>query len=74
MTNVAAYIAVFTFTLASGQTVETEEETYSSREECLLNSEAEAKSMERQWRWEEEKTGMPSFFKAVEVRCERAGR
>ena len=71
MTNVAAYIAVFTFTLASGQSVETEEETYSSREECLLNSEAEAKSMERQWRWEEEKTGQPSFFRTVEVRCER---
>ena len=74
MTNVAAYIAVFTFTLASGQKIETEEEIYPSREECLLNAEAEAKSMDRQWRWEEEKTGQPSFFKAVEVRCERAGR
>ena len=40
----------------------------------MMNAEAEAKSMDRQWRWEEEKTGQPSFFKTVEVRCERAGR
>ena len=66
-----AYVAIFTFLLASGEKIETEEEFYPSREECLLNAEAEAKSMDRQWRWEEEKTGFKSFFRGVEVRCDR---
>ena len=71
MTSLAAYIAVFTFTIASGEKIESEEEIYSSYEECMLNAEAQAKSMDRQWRWEEEKTGFKSFFRGVEVRCER---
>lgn len=71
MINPTAYVAIFTFLLASGEKIETEEETYSSREECLLNAEAEAKSMDRQWQWEERKTGQPRFFKGVEVRCEK---
>ena len=70
MVNATAYIAVFTFFLASGESLETEEEIYSSYEECMLQSEAQAKSMDRQWRWEEEKTGFKSFFRGVEVRCE----
>jgi hypothetical protein len=67
----AAYVAIFTFLLASGEKIETEEEVYPSREECLLNAEAEAKSMDRQWQWEERKTGQPRFFRGVEVRCEK---
>ena len=70
MTNLAAYIAVFTFTIASGEKIESEEEIYPSYEECMLNAEAQAKSMDRQWRWEEEKMGFKSFFRGVEVRCE----
>jgi len=70
MTNIA-YVAMFTFFLANGQSLETEEEIYPSYEECMLESEAMAKSMERQWRWEEEKTSQPRFFKGVEVRCEK---
>ena len=71
MSNVAAYIALFTFVLASGEKIEAEEEVYSSYEECMMNAEAEAKSMDRQWQWEERKTGQPRFFKGVEVRCEK---
>jgi len=70
MINATAYIALFTFVLASGEKIETEEEVYPSYEECMMNAEAEAKSMDRQWQWEERKTGQPRFFKGVEVRCE----
>ena len=70
MTNIA-YVAIFTFLLASGEKIETEEEFYPSQEECLLNAEAEARSMDRQWAWEEAKTGQPRFFRGVEVRCEK---
>ena len=73
MTNVA-YVALFTFFLANGEAIESEEEMYPSYEECMLQSEAEAKSMERQWIWEEEKTSQPRFFKGVEVRCEKRTR
>lgn len=66
-----AYIAIFTFFLASGESLETEEEVYPSYEECMLESEAMAKGMDRQWQWEERKTGQPRFFRGVEVRCER---
>ena len=65
-----AYVAIFTFMLASGSTVETEEEFYPTREECLMNAEAEAKSLDRQWQWEKEKYGTEPFFRGVEVRCE----
>ena len=39
-------------------------------DQCMVESEAEAKSMARQWEWEREKTGRLPFFRAVEVRCE----
>ena len=69
-----AYVALFTFFLASGEAIETEEEFYSSYEECMIQSEAEAKLMDRQWEWEERQTGQPRFFKGVEVRCEQRSR
>lgn len=70
MSNVA-YVALFTFFLANGNSLETEEEMYPTYHECMINAEAEARSMERQWAWEEEKTSQPRFFKGVEVRCEK---
>ena len=70
MVNATAYVALFTFLLASGEKIESEEEVYPSYEECMMNAEAEAKLMDRQWEWEEHKTGQPRFFKGVEVRCE----
>lgn len=70
MINPTAYVALFTFFLANGESLETEEEVYPSYEECMMESEAQAKSMDRQWQWEEKKTGQPRFFKGVEVRCE----
>ena len=71
MVNATAYVALFTFLLASGESLETEEEIYPSYEECIMNAEAEAKSMARQWDWEREKTGRSPFFKGVSVRCEK---
>lgn len=74
MINAAAYVAIFTFTLASGEAIETEEELYPTFQECMMEAEAQAKSMDRQWQWEERKTGQPRFFKGVEVRCEKRTR
>jgi len=71
MINATAYVALFTFLLASGEKIEAEEEVYPSYEECMMNAEAEAKLMDRQWQWEERKTGQPRFFRGVEVRCEK---
>jgi hypothetical protein len=74
MINPTAYVALFTFFLANGESLETEEDVYPSYEECMLESEAQAKSMDRQWQWEERKTGQSRFFKGVEVRCEKRTR
>jgi len=65
------YTAIFALTLASGEVVEAEGESYSTQDACLLQSEAEAKLMAREWEWEEAQTGRRGFYRSVEVRCER---
>lgn len=65
------YTAVFALTLASGEVVEAEGESYPTQDACLLQSEADAKLMAREWAWEESRTGRKGFYRGVEVRCER---
>ena len=65
------YTAVFALTLASGEVVEAEGESYSTFEECQLQSEADSKLMAREWQWQEAQTGRKGFYRSVEVRCER---
>lgn len=65
------YTAVFTFLLSSGQPIVADDGSYPSYDACMMQAEADAKGMAAEWRWEEERTGLPSFFKGVEVKCER---
>ena len=70
MSSAISYIAVFLLSTSGGMAVEAEGESFPTYDQCMAESEAEAKSMARQWEWEREKTGRPSFFRTVEVRCE----
>ena len=65
------YTAIFALTLASGEVVEAEGESYPTQDACLLQSEADAKLMAREWAREESRTGRKGFYRNVEVRCER---
>lgn len=65
------YTAIFALTLASGEVVEAEGESYPTQDACLLQSEADAKLMAREWQFDFERTGEQGFYKSVEVWCER---
>ena len=65
------YTAIFALTLASGEVVEAEGDSYSTQDACLLQGEADAKLMAKEWQWQERQTGRMGFYKSVEVRCER---
>ena len=65
------YTAIFALTLASGEVVEAEGESYSTEDACLVQAEHDAKLMWNEWEWQEQQTGRKGFYKSVEVRCER---
>ena len=65
------YTAVFALTLAGGEIVEAEGESYPTEDACILQSEADAKLMAKEWQWQETQTGRKGFYRSVEVRCER---
>ena len=71
MTSAFVYTAVFALTLASGEVVEAEGESYPTFDACQLQSEADAKLMAKEWQWQEAQTGRKGFYKSVEVWCER---
>ncbi|MCR5258759.1 MAG: hypothetical protein K6E40_11450 [Desulfovibrio sp.] len=64
------YVAVFSFLMASGQTMEADDGSYPTEDACLLQAEADAKLMSLEWEWAE-RTGHIQPFKGVEVRCEK---
>lgn len=65
------YTAIFALTLASGEVVEAEGESYPTYEACQLQGEADAKLMAKEWQWQERQTGRKGFYRSVEVWCER---
>ena len=65
------YTAIFALTLASGEVVEAEGESYRTEDACLMQGEADAKLMAREWEWQEAQTGRKGFYRGVEVHCER---
>ena len=71
MTSAFVYTAVFALTLASGEVVEAEGESYPTEDACYIQSEADAKLMAKEWQWQETQTGRKGFYRSVEVRCER---
>lgn len=64
------YTAVFTFLMASGQPMESDDASYKTYDACMTESEASAKLMAREWEWTE-REGRIQPFKGVAVRCEK---
>ena len=64
------YTAVFTFLMASGQPMEADDASYKTYDACMMQAEADAKGMAKEWEWAE-RTGHIQPFKGVTVRCEK---
>ena len=71
MTPSFVYTAIFALTLASGEVIDAEGDSYATEDACMLQAEADAKNMAREWQWQEAQTGRKGFYRGVEVRCER---
>lgn len=61
------YLAIFILSTSGGLTVEAEGDCFQTYDQCMLESEAEAKSMALEWQSSGQKR---SFFKTVSVRCD----
>ena len=71
MTPTFVYVAVYTFMLTSGSPLEADDASYPTYDACMVESEASARQLAREWAWEEERTGLKGFYRGVEVRCEK---
>lgn len=67
MSSSIVYLAVFLLSTSGGLTVEAEGDCFQSYDQCMLESEAEAKSMALEWQSSGQKR---AFFRSVEVRCD----
>ena len=66
MSSSIVYLAVFLLSTSGGLTVEAEGDCFETFDQCMMDSEAEAKSMALEW----QQGGGRSFFKSVSVRCD----
>jgi hypothetical protein len=71
MTPSFVYTAIFALTLANGEVIDAEGDSYRTEDACWLQAEADAKNMAKEWQWQESRTGRKGFYRSVEVRCER---
>ena len=67
MSPSVVYIAIFVLSTSGGLTVEAEGDCFETYDQCMMDSEAEAKSMALEW---QQGGGRRSFFKSVSVRCD----
>lgn len=67
MSSAIVYLAVFVLSTSGGLTVEAEGDCFQTYDQCMMESEAEAKSMALEWQSSGQKR---SFFRSVEVRCD----
>ena len=67
MSSSIVYLAVFILSTSGGLTIEAEGDCFETFDQCMLESEAEAKSMAREWKQD---GGGRQFFKTVSVRCD----
>ena len=67
MSPSVVYLAIFVLSTSGGLTVEAEGDCYETYDACMLESEAEAKSMAREWKQDGSRR---QFFKTVSVRCD----
>ena len=68
MMSQIVYIPVFVLSMASGAVAEGSFDAYPTYDACMLQAEADAKNMVREWD-EAEAAGRPRMFESVEVRC-----
>ena len=61
------YTAVFILSTSGGLAVEADGDCFESYDQCMVESEAEAKSMALEWQASGQKR---SFFRSVSVRCD----
>ena len=67
MSSGIVYLAVFLLSTSGGLTVEAEGDCYETYDQCMMESEADAKNMAASWR----NGGFRRpFFKTVSVRCD----
>ena len=67
MSSGIVYLAVFLLSTSGGLTVEAEGDCFETFDQCMLESEAEAKSMALEWKQGGDRR---QFFKTVSVRCD----
>ena len=67
MSSSIVYLAIFILSTSGGLTVEAEGDCFQTYDQCMLESEAEAKSMAIEWK---QGGARRSFFRAVSVRCD----
>lgn len=72
MMSQIVYIPVFILSMASGAVAEGsfDADAYPTYDACMLQAEADAKNMVREWD-EAEAAGRACPFEAVEIRCEK---
>ena len=67
MSPSVVYLAIFILSTSGGLTVEAEGDCFETYDQCMVESEAEAKSMALEWK---QGGGGRQFFKTVSVRCD----
>ena len=67
MSSSIVYLAIFVLSTSGGLTVEAEGDCYETYDQCMMDSEAEAKNMALEW---QQSGTRHSFFKSVSVRCD----
>ena len=67
MSSSIVYLAVFILSTSGGLTVEAEGDCFETYDQCMMDSEAEAKSMALEW---QQGGARRPFFKTVSVRCD----
>lgn len=67
MSSSIVYLAIFILSTSGGLTVEAEGDCFETFDQCMMDSEAEAKSMALEW---QQGGARRSFFKSVSVRCD----
>lgn len=70
MSSAFVYIPILIVSMTSGAVAEGEfpEDAYPTYDACMLQAEADAKNLVREWD-EAEAAGRPRMFESIEVRC-----
>ena len=67
MSSSIVYLAIFVLSTSGGLTVEAEGDCFETYDQCMMETEADAKNMAAEWK---RNGSRRQFFKAVDVRCD----